>query len=138
MPKNWSIFWVRADNKEILLQEFQILAETFGTKTSPDNVVPAVKQWLKDKAGCDWMIIFDNADDISVIPDFLPISTNGGIVISSRDPRLGENIATCSIEVDVLTHEEGIRLLLGRARIEVSDDAGILVDLLGELPLFFF
>lgn len=131
--KKWSIFWVRADNQEILLQEFQKLAEMLDIKTSSENIVPAVKQWLKVEAGSDWMMIFDNADDIAIIADFLPIGTNGGILVSSRDPRLG--IATRSIEIEVLTRNEGIQLLQRRAQIEASDDVGILVDLLGELPL---
>ena len=50
-------------------------------------------------------MVFDNADDI-FISDFLPIGTNGGILISSQDPRLSESIATRSIEIEVLTHEE--------------------------------
>ena len=131
----WSMFWVRADNQEILVQDFQKLAEILGIKTSPDNIVPAVEQWLKDEAGPNWMIIFDNADDISFVPDFLPLVTNGGTLISSRDPRLGESIATRSIEVDVLTREEGMRLLQRRAHIEASEDLQTLVGLLGELPL---
>ena len=133
--QKWSIFWVRADNQEILVQDFQKLAETLSIKTSPDNIVPAVRQWFKDEAGPDWMMIFDNADDISFIPNFLPIGTNGGILISSRDPRLGESIATRSLEVEVLTHEEGIQLLQRRAQVAASDDVGALVSLLGELPL---
>ena len=133
--QKWSIFWVRADNQEILVQDFQKLAETLGIKTSPDNIVSAVRQWFKDEAGPDWMMVFDNADDISFIPNFLPIGTNGGILISSRDPRLGESIATRSIEVEVLAHEEGIQLLQRRAQVAASDDVGALVSLLGELPL---
>ena len=42
--QKWSIFWLRADNQEILIQDFQQLATTLGIKTSPDNVVPAVRQ----------------------------------------------------------------------------------------------
>lgn len=51
----WSVFWVRADNQEILLQEFRKLASILGIKTPPDNIVPAVKQWLRDEAGSDWV-----------------------------------------------------------------------------------
>ncbi|KAL8695062.1 MAG: hypothetical protein Q9218_000430 [Villophora microphyllina] len=132
--EEWSIFWVRAENKENLLQEFQKLAELVGINASPTTVVSAVKNWLRDEAGTEWMLIFDNADDVSIIPEFLPIGTNGAILISSRDPRLGD-IVTRNIEVDVLTREEGIELLQRRAQVEPSDDVGKLVDLLGELPL---
>ena len=131
----WSVFWVRADNQEILAQEFQKLAEILGIKASRDNVIPAVKKWLKEEAGSDWVLIFDNADDISIIPDFLPVGVNGGTLISTRDPRLGDNIATCSIEIEVLTREEGIQLLQQRSQLKSSDNIGTLVDLLGELPL---
>lgn len=80
-------------------------------------------------------MVFDNVDDISFISDFLPIGTNGGILISSRDPRLGESIATRFIEVEVLAHEEGIQLLQRRAQVAASNDVGALVSILGELPL---
>ena len=129
----WSVFWIRADNLDIIAQEFQKLAETLGIKTSPENVVSAVKQWFKDEAGTDWMIIFDNADDISIIGDFLPTGTNGGVLVSSRDPRL--SFATRSIGVEVLSHNEGVRLLQRRAKVELDDDVETLVDLLGALPL---
>ena len=133
--QKWSIFWVRADNQEVLVQDFQMPAEILGVSASPDSIVLAMKQWFKDEAGPDWMMVFDNADDISFTPNFLPIGTNGGILISSRDPRLGESIATRSMEVEVLTHEEGIQLLQRRAQVAESYHVGTSVNLLGELPL---
>lgn len=79
------------------------------------------------------VMVFDNADDISILSDFLPTGTNGGILLSSRDPRL--SFATRSIEVEVLARDEAIELLQRRAHIEASDATGNLVDLLGALPL---
>ena len=53
---------VRANNREILVQDFEKLSESLGIKTSLDNIVPDVRQWSKDEAGPDWMMVFDNAD----------------------------------------------------------------------------
>ena len=129
-----SVFWVRADNYQVLVQEFQKLAEMFNVKASTDNIVPAVKRWLRDEAGHDWVMVFDNGDEISLIPEFLPTGTNGAILTSTRDPRLGYNIATCAIAVNVLEREIGVQMLQHRANLKDATHAGALVDLLGALP----
>ena len=131
----WSIFWVRADSHEILVQEFQRIAENLRIAASPQNAVSAVRQWLRKDAGPDWVMIFDNADDISILADFLPLGTNGGSIISSRDPRLGDSIASKVISVEVLSRDESIQLLQRRARLTETSDIETLADLLGELPL---
>lgn len=33
-----------------------------------------------------WLLVFDNADDLSVVVDYLPVSDNGSIFVTSRDP----------------------------------------------------
>ena len=131
----WSIFWVRADSHELLVQEFQKIAENLKIAVSPQNAVSTVRQWLQKEAGADWVMIFDNADDISILADFLPLGTNGGTIISSRDPRLGDSIASKAISVDVLSRDESIQLLQRRARLTETTEIETLVDLLGELPL---
>ena len=131
----WSVLWVRADSHEILVQEFQKLAENLKIAASPQNAVSAVRQWLQKEAGPGWVMIFDNADDISILVDFLPLGTNGGTIISSRDPRLGDSISSKAISVGVLSRDESILLLQRRARLTETTDIETLADLLGELPL---
>ncbi len=53
-----------------------------------DRLVEAVKQWLTRHE--DWLLILDNADNLEVITDFLPTGEKGHILLTTRDPSVGD------------------------------------------------
>ncbi|MFL5697142.1 MAG: TIR domain-containing protein [Ktedonobacteraceae bacterium] len=73
-----AILWVKADSHELLVSDFVSIA---GELSLPEKdiqvqskVVDAVKRWLKIHS--HWLLIFDNADDIAMLYDFLPLGSN--------------------------------------------------------------
>ena len=110
------IFWVRAASHDTLAADYVALAKLVGLPGSdaPDQsqVVAATKRWLSEHQG--WLLILDNADDLSLVPDFLPEGNSGSLLLTTRAQATGK-IAP-SILIDKMELEEACLLLLRRSR----------------------
>lgn len=108
------------------------------------QLVGSINQWFSKYP--DWLLIFDNVDNLAIIEEFIPKLGKGSILITCRMQSLG-NIVTRPVEVYVMDLEEGMLFLLRRAGIlslegvldTISNDdranASALVNELGGLPL---
>jgi tetratricopeptide (TPR) repeat protein len=118
------VLWVNASTHESLLAEFMTLATSLnipGIDFRDQNVVvTAIKRWLALQQ--NWLLILDGADDLTVILDFLPSNSsgNGHILLTTRATTLG-TIASI-VEVDKMGMEEGMLLLLRRARLLAAEE----------------
>ena len=108
------------------------------SETDQRKLVEAVKRWL-EQCKQRWLLIFDNADEVALVRDYLPQPGNGSIVLTTRAYAVG-SLAT-SIEVETMGFLEGTYLLLRRAqRFEHASDeeinqAGNIVVALDHFPL---
>ena len=116
------VLWVQANDHETLRSNFVALA---GLLNLPERdareqqmVVHAVKQWFETHTG--WLLIFDNADDLAMVRDYLPEGTKGHTLLTTRAQAMG-GLAR-KIELDTMRPEEGAELLLRRAGI-ITEDA---------------
>ncbi|MEH2293361.1 hypothetical protein [Nostoc sp.] len=70
------ILWVRAACQPELVSGFVKLAELLNLPVNQEKdkslVIAAVKQWLATHNG--WLLILDNADEIAMVPEFLPLT----------------------------------------------------------------
>src|SRR5260370_20425508 len=80
-------------------------------------VVAAVKRWLASNK--DWLLILDNADDLELAADFMPLASSGHILLTTRAQSTGA-IAN-SLEVEKMQQAEGALLLLRRAKKLAAD-----------------
>jgi hypothetical protein len=84
-----AVFWVRADESSRLAREFAHLSMTLGLESGEvgDQAVSRnlVLGWLASTER-PWLLVFDNADDIEILNDYWPMSNNGAIIVTSRDP----------------------------------------------------
>ncbi len=143
-----AVFWARADSHESLVQDYVALANLLHLpkKDAQDQniTVGAVIRWLDTHD--QWLLILDNADDIALVHDVLPLESNGHILLTTRSQLLG-TIAR-NVKVDQMGGEDGTLLLLKRAglltlnatlaqaaAVPDSTAAGELVQILGGLPL---
>lgn len=95
-----AIFWLHADDTTKLAKDFGDNSIALGLeKVAGDQAVSKdlVLEWLcrphsrrsfvkRIAPDPKWLLIFDNADDLDVLVDYLPVSGNGSILVTSRDP----------------------------------------------------
>ncbi|MFL5664686.1 MAG: tetratricopeptide repeat protein [Ktedonobacteraceae bacterium] len=115
-----SIFWVNATSRETLIEGFINIALLLAlpTKNERDQniTVTIVHQWLANHT--DWLLIMDNADDSTLVTEFLPPRDNGHILLTTREPAWGS--VARSFAVEKMDEIEGMLFLLRRAKILTS------------------
>lgn len=148
-----AIFWIEAETMERVQFSLQRIARLLQLPecTAPDQqrMVEAVQRWLS--AHPQWLLIWDNLEDLELPSRMLPPSRQGTLLFTTRRQALG----TLARRIDLLPmeHEEAILLLLRRAKVlelESTDEqvqrqaasrpdeytaASDLVTTLGGLPL---
>lgn len=80
------IWWIRAEQPTNLVVDYAGLGWRVGLPerswASQDAVVAAVRRWLGGRS--DWLLVFDNATDPSLVGGYLPLAANGHVLITSR------------------------------------------------------
>ena len=104
------------------------LAQDGSISSNPSHrkdINQAVHQWLLLPENNNWLLIFDNVDDIESfqIENYFPRKSNGGrILITSRRSDFSQ-IAE-AVEIDGLELEEAITLLLKLICVSTCDEQG--------------
>ncbi|MER6572170.1 FxSxx-COOH system tetratricopeptide repeat protein [Streptomyces sp. NPDC001093] len=137
------ICWIPAERESLVLTALATLAAHLGVApTAQDSAgapaantaVPAVLEALRTGAPYDnWLLVFDNAEDIEAVRQYFPTNGPGKVIITSRN-RAWERVAT-SLPVNVFEREESVELLQKRSPDLSTEDAGRLAEALGDLPL---
>jgi len=143
------VLWSSAATLETLLPDFVKLADLLQVPgRDPQNqpvTVAAIKNYLAQQR--DWLLILDNADDVEMARDFLPIGnkTNGHSILTTRAQALGT--VAHAVQVEEMDRQEGTLLLLRRAKLLAEDipleqakapdrtHAEAIVEAVGGLPL---
>ena len=97
-----AVFWLDSDGVSQLATDFGRISIELGLETPEEaqdleTSIEIVKAWLtrpheQDEPADDspekkpWLLIFDNADNLDVITDYVPLTGNGSILVTSRDP----------------------------------------------------
>jgi tetratricopeptide (TPR) repeat protein len=117
-----AVLWARAESTDALVSSYTAIATQLNLpeKDARDQtcVVDAVKHWLHTHQA--WLLILDNADDLTLVPDFLPPAISGHLLLTTRAQAIGE--LAHRIEVKTFSLEQGAWFLLRRARL-LSPDA---------------
>ena len=135
--------WIAAASEETILTSFVALAEQlpgFVSKreTESRKLVAIVIRWL-EQCPQPWLLIVDNADDLSLAQTYLPLQGNGSVLLTTRASASGW--LAPSLEVDAMGVLEGVELLLRRAQRfahasdEEINEATNLVVALAQFPL---
>ena len=112
-----AILWVHATTRDTIITSFVELAAllTLPEQQEQDQqkVIAAVKGWFATHD--HWLLIFDNADDLSLVEAFLPARGKGHLLLTTRTQAPGT--LAHGINVEEIDLEEGTLLLLRRARL---------------------
>jgi len=116
-----AVFWVSAVTQETLQAGYTALAEALNLPEKDEQdqslMLQAVRRWLQTHT--NWLLILDNADDLSLVVPFLPPMYGGHILLTTRAQSIGRFAAW--IEVDTLALDVGALLLLRRTGLVASD-----------------
>jgi tetratricopeptide (TPR) repeat protein len=111
-----AVFWVRAELQEELMAGFGEIAKVLQLPQQDEQnqslIIAAVKEWLKTHER--WLLIVDNADDLTVAREFLPSSAQGHVLLTTRAAATGQ-IAQ-AVELKKMSHHDGALFLLRRAK----------------------
>jgi tetratricopeptide (TPR) repeat protein len=112
-----AILWIKADAYETLMLDFITMAHLLNLPERNEQdqhlIVEAVKRWFQNHSR--WLLIFDNADDLTLTRGFLPSGGKGHILLTTRTQVMGSMAQR--IELAVMNVEEGALFLLHRATI---------------------
>ena len=116
----WGIFWIDASSHITARQGFLEIARMCGVDEDPK----VVKQWLSNTRN-HWLLIIDNADDLSFdVSEFFPLGDRGSILLSTRNPYCKIHSTVGSCELGQLNMDEAVTLLLKASGTEdVADEA---------------
>lgn len=142
-----AVLWVRAESTEALISSYVAIATLLRLpecEAREQNItVQAVKTWLQTHRG--WLLILDNADELMLLPDFLPPASGGHLLLTTRTAATGQ--LAHRLEIEVLSSEQGALLLLQRSGLiapgatleqasqEEREQALLISQELGGLPL---
>ena len=117
------ILWVNAATLDSLIGSFLELSTLLKLPEQEEKdqnlIVAAVKAWFTTHDA--WLLIFDNADDLPLVEDFLPPGEKGHLLLTTRAQAFG-TLAN-GIEVEKMDKQEGTLLLLRRAKVlKPTDD----------------
>lgn len=135
--------WINSASEEAILSSFVALAELLPAElpqkeTDQRKLVAALIRWL-ERCDSPWLLIFDNADDLSPVHPYIPLQGRGHILLTTRANAVSS--LTSSVEVGSMDLMEGVQFLLRRAQRETmaSDDeieeATSIIIALAQFPL---
>jgi tetratricopeptide (TPR) repeat protein len=130
------VWWIRAEEPATLASDLAALAGPLNLpqKDATDQrlIVQAVQSWLDAKQARS-LLIFDNARGPEELPEYLPQSRLGHVIITSRNPNW--RTVAAPLPVQVWSRDEATRFLLKRTVQTDENAAAKLAEELGDLPL---
>jgi tetratricopeptide (TPR) repeat protein len=152
--KKCSVIWMPATNLESLQQAYLQVARQLKIPGSDEDKADAkklVQGYLSDQSAGQWLLVFDNADDVNMwitqsglgsgrLIDYLPRSEQGCIVFTTRDRKTAVKLAHRNIiEVPEMDEDVAIQLLqnllVNPDLVDNRPDATALLTELTYLPL---
>ncbi len=129
------VWWLRAEAPTSLIADYIELASELQlpeqSESDQDLIVQAMLKWLEKHQG--WLLIFDNARDAKSIRNYLPESSGGHVLITSRNQEWKTFCKPLSVEV--WNRNEAIAFLKKRTGQLDEKAADELAEALGDLPL---
>ena len=154
------VLWIQADNDNSIADRFGQIAtglRLLNDTEKIDSVVSrnVVIEWLSNPIKqspmnvdydtsipflASWLLVFDNADDLDVLRDYLPCAGDGAIIVTSRDPfaKSHPNI-DAGIDLEPFSTQEASALMMTLAGCESThenkEQSFELATRLGGLPI---
>ncbi|KAL4943217.1 hypothetical protein BDV06DRAFT_211251 [Aspergillus oleicola] len=118
-----SVFWIQCTSYASVEQAYMGIAQTIGLlEIKPADVKECVKAYLSQLSGHEWLLIFNNTDDMDIwvgsnagatgLENFLPQSEQGHILFTTRNRKLAVRLASpFVVDVPELDTKTGVKML---------------------------
>ncbi len=130
------VWWIQATEATQIRTSLTELAQHLKLPGCDEAItaIPAVREALRiGKPYARWLLVFDSAESPEVVRPFFPVNGPGEILVTSRNPDWA-GIAR-PLELAVFEREESRELLRLRGPEITDEEADLLSDKLGDLPL---
>lgn len=130
------VWWIQADLPQFIdtaLTDLGLALKLPPEGTAGEGARSTLEALRQGTVARRWLLVFDNADDLERVQDFLPQGGGGHILITSRNPDWTERANP--IQVDVFQREESVAHLRDRVDAITSKQAGQVAEALGDLPI---
>jgi len=142
-----AVLWAQADTREALTASFHVIAVLLSLPEKEaqksEHAIAAVKDWLQTHT--HWLLILDNADDLALARAFLPPTSGGHLLLTTRAQAMGRFARHWEVE-NFPTEQAALFLLyrsgllapntpLEQATEHERDTARAICEELGGLPL---
>ncbi|KAK0712747.1 hypothetical protein B0T26DRAFT_752943 [Lasiosphaeria miniovina] len=98
-----AIFWLEAGGVSQLASDFGRIATVLGLQSAEeaDSLDSSNSQDDGGKNGGNWLLIFDNADNLDAITNYVPYHGNGSVSVMNRDSYAKEHFLSNGSGADV-------------------------------------
>jgi hypothetical protein len=131
------IFYIDATNQQTLEADLMTITPTY-----IEESVDACLHWLASQPGQNWLLFFDNADDVHLnLAAFFPACRFGNILVTTRNPHLSIHAGEDGdAKVTGMDPEDAKYLLLSMSRSEKKDENEKLAELIVKVlfMIYFF
>ncbi len=125
------VWWFAAEHESTLLQDGMMFCAQRGIVLPEPQLAPhAIRDWLVDQPR--WLLVFDNAEDESMLQNWLPQVGRHHVLVTSRQP---DWQAQQSLKLDVWDENQALPFLLQRLPGQDEADLCALCRALDGLPL---
>jgi tetratricopeptide (TPR) repeat protein len=130
------VWWINADPPQFIDTELTDLGAAIGIpaeRTAVESALAALAALRRGHPTDRWLLIFDNADDLSEVEKFLPQGGPGHLLITSRNAEWGNQAK--ALPVDVFQRPESVMHLRSRVPSMGREQAEDLAEALADLPI---
>ena len=113
------IFYIDATNQQTLEADFMSIAPNY-----IEESVSACQHWLASQHKQNWLLFFDNADDVHLnLAAFFPPCRFGNILVTTRNPHLAIHAdRDGNAKITDMDPEDAKYLLLSMSQSEKNDE----------------
>ncbi|KAH9433926.1 hypothetical protein MCOR02_005961 [Pyricularia oryzae] len=138
------IVWVPAESQIKLVQALSAFTTKLGLAEEHDQmdnsqVVQRLKDWL-NTCGKNFLLVFDNVDDVEILEQIWPASSHASVIITTRSPSVASRRSKKILRLECFALEPATEMIYALSGKRPSQEYDVtaaveLCELLGGLPL---
>jgi len=128
------VFYIDATNQDTIKADLESIVPGKAKKT-----VDASLRWLASQTDQNWLLFFDNADNVDLkLKQYFPSCSSGNILITTRNRELRHYTAKdADADVKGMDLEDAKNLLLVQSRTENNGENQALAETIVQVNYFF-